>query len=123
MRDPLGPCGSERKRRAASHGKADNRKLVEVERIDDASEVAAEMSARVTAGVVRRIAMAVAALIVGDDRMAIGQFPPLVKPHPLAAGEPVYEDHGLAAASDAIGELDIADANAARGVGHAHRRR
>ena len=35
----------------------------------------------------------------------------------------VYEDHGLAAASDAIGELDIADANAARGVGHAHRRR
>src|SRR5262249_2084361 len=97
--------------------------LVEVERIDDTGEVAAEMSARVTAGVVRRIAIAVAALIVGDDRMAIGQFPPLVKPHPLAAGEPVYEDHGLTAAGAAIGQLDITDANAARGVGHAHRRR
>src|SRR5262252_8368462 len=121
MRDALRSCGGERKRGAASHGKADSRNLVEVERIDDTGEVAAEMSARVAAGVVRRIAMAVAALVIGDERVAIGQFPPLVKPHPLAAGEPVYEDHGLTAACDAIGELDIADANAARGIGHAHR--
>src|SRR5262249_53715136 len=123
MRAPSGPTSGERKRRAASQGKADNRNLVEAERIDDTGEVAGEMSARVTGGVVRGIAMAVTALVVGDDRMAIGQFPPLGKPHPLAAREPVYEDHGLTAACDAIGELDIADANAARGVGHAHRRR
>ena len=113
MRDPLRSCGGERKRRAASHGKADNRNLVEVERIDDASEVAAEMSARVMAGVVRRIAMAVAALIIGDDSMAIGQFPPLVKPHPLAAGEPVYEDHGRTATRDSVRKFDITDINAA----------
>src|SRR5262249_59393304 len=56
MRDPLGSRGGERKRGAASHGKADNRNLGEVERIDDTGEGAAEMSARVTAGVVRRIA-------------------------------------------------------------------
>src|SRR5262245_1276023 len=123
MRDPLRPSGGERKSRAASQGKADNRNLVEVERIDDAGEVAGEMSAGVTGGVIRGIAMAVAALVVGDDRMAIGQFPPLVQPHPLAACEPVYKDHGLTAACDATGELDIADANAARGVGRAHRRR
>src|SRR5262249_30377048 len=123
MRDPLGSRGGERKRGAASHGKADNRNLVEVERIDDTGEVAAEMSARVTAGGGPALPNAVSALIIGDDRMAIGQFPPLVKPHPLAAGEPVYEDHGLTAAGDAIGELDITDANAARRVGHAHRRR
>jgi hypothetical protein len=59
-------------------------------------------------------------LIIGDDRMAIGQFPPLVKPHPLAAGEPVYEDHGLTVTCDAVGELDISDVNAA--FNHAHRR-
>ena len=35
----------------------------------------------------------------------------------------VYEDHRLAAARDAIGELDISDANAPRGVGQAHRRK
>src|SRR5262249_43556323 len=79
MRDPLGPSGGERKSRAASQGKADNRDLVEAESIDDACEVAGEMSARVTGGVVRGIAMAVAALVVSDDRTAIGQFPPLVK--------------------------------------------
>src|SRR5262245_5517924 len=102
MRDPLGPSSGERKSRAASQRKADNRNLVEAERIDDAGEVAGEMSARVTGGVVRGIAMAVAALVVGDDRMAIGQFPPLVKPHPLAAREPVYEDHGRSTTADAV---------------------
>src|SRR5262249_13074423 len=112
MRDPLGPSSGERKSRAASQGKADNRNLVEAERIDDAGEVAGEMSARVTAGVVRGIAMAVAALVVGDDPMAIGQFPPLVKPHPLAACEPVYEDHGRASAGDAISQRNIADSDA-----------
>src|SRR5262249_35482471 len=106
MRDALRSCGGERKRGAASHGKADNRNLGESARIDDSGEVAAEMSARVAAGVVRRIAMAVAALVIGDDRVAIGQFPPLVKPHPLAAGEPVYEDHGLTAASDLVRKLN-----------------
>src|SRR5215510_15340336 len=123
MRDPIRSRRGERKSRTASHGEADNRNLVEVECIDDAGEVAGEMSARITGGVIGRIAVAVAALIVGGDRMAIGQFPSLVKPHPLAAREPMYEDHGLTAACDAISELDIADANATRGVGHAHQRR
>src|SRR5262245_64807267 len=85
MRDPIGSRRGERKSRTASHGEADNRNLVEVECIDDAGEVAGEMSARITGGVIGRIAVAVAALIVRDDRMAIGQFPSLVKPHPLAA--------------------------------------
>src|SRR5262249_48235952 len=67
MRDPIGSCRGERKSRTASHGKADNRNLFEVECIDDAGEVVSEMSARVTGGVIRRIAVAVAALIVGDD--------------------------------------------------------
>jgi hypothetical protein len=35
-----------------------------------------------------------------------------VKPHALAAREPV-QDHRLAAAADAVGKLDIAEANAA----------
>jgi hypothetical protein len=56
--------------------------------------------------------MAVAALVVGDDRVAIGQFPPLVKPHPLAAREPVYEDHRWATTGYAAGKLDITDLNA-----------
>jgi hypothetical protein len=51
------------------------------------------------------------------------KFAPLMKPHALAARESVHEDHRLAAARDAIGELDISDANAPRGVGQAHRRR
>ena len=72
MRDPLGSRGGERKSRAASHGKADDCNFVEVERIDHAGEVAGEMTGRVAAGVIGRIAMPVAALIVGDDGMAIG---------------------------------------------------
>jgi len=59
-------------------------------------------------------------LVVSDDRVAIGQLSPLVKPHPLSACQSMHEDHGLAAACDSVGKLDIADANAVRGVSHVH---
>jgi hypothetical protein len=66
--------------------------------------------------------LAVPALVVSDDRVAIGQSSPLVKPHPLSACQSVHEDHGLAAARDSVGKLDIADANAVRGISHTHLR-
>jgi hypothetical protein len=49
--------------------------------------------------------------------MAIGQFPPLVKPHALAAREPVHEDHRWTASRNAVRKLDVADTNAVSG-GH-----
>src|SRR5262249_30270724 len=85
MRDPIGFGRRKRKCRPPSHGKADHRDLIVLERIDDAGKVASEMGARITAGVIRSIAMTMATLVVGDDRVAIGQFSPLVKPHPLPA--------------------------------------
>jgi hypothetical protein len=66
--------------------------------------------------------LAVTALVVSDDRVAIGQSSPLVKPHPLSACQSVHEDYGLAAARDSVGKLDIADANAVRGISHTHLR-
>ena len=122
MGDPIRSCGRKRKCRASSHRKADHRNLVVVERIDDAREIAGEVAARISRGVIGRIALTVAALVVSDDRVAIRQFSPLVKPHALSARQPVHEDQRLAAAGDAVGKLDIAEANAAREVSDAHQR-
>ena len=66
--------------------------------------------------------MTMATLVVGDDGVTIGQFSPLVKPHPLPACESVHEDYRLALAGDAVGKLDIVEANAARGLSHGRRR-
>ena len=66
--------------------------------------------------------MAVAALVVSDDRVAIGQASPLVKPHPLSTCQSVHEDHGPPAPRDLVRKLDIADANAVAGFSHAHPR-
>jgi len=95
------------------------RDLLVTKRIDDAGEIAGKMRARITAGVIGGFALTVAALVVSEDRVATGQSSPLVKPHPLSACQSVHEDHGPAAARDAVGKLDIADANAARGISHA----
>src|SRR5947208_4512967 len=72
MRDPLRPCGCKRKCRASSQRKADNGNLVVREPIEDAGEVAREMSSGITAGIVRRVALPMATLVVGDDGVAIG---------------------------------------------------
>ena len=44
------------------------------------------------------VGQAVTALIVSDDAEALTQGADLVKPHALAAGEPVDENHRLARA-------------------------
>jgi hypothetical protein len=118
MRDPLGPGRRKRKCGPSSHGKAHERDLVVTERIDDAGEIAGKMRARITAGVIGGIALTMAALIVSDDGVAIGQLSPLVKPHPLSASQSVYEDYRPAAARNSVGKLDIADANAV--ITHPH---
>lgn len=122
MRNPLGLGRGKRKGRTSSQGKSDDRDLVVAERIDDAGEIAGKMRTRITAGVIGGFALTVAALVVSDDRVAIGQSSPLVKLHPLSACQSVHEDHGPAAPRDAVGKLDIADANAARGISHARPR-
>ena len=72
MRNPLGSGRRKRKCRTSSHGKADDRDLVVTKRIDDTGEIAGKMRARITAGVIGGIALTVATLVVGDDRVAIG---------------------------------------------------
>src|SRR5436190_1007107 len=119
MRNPLGPGRGKRKCRTSSQGKSDDRDLLVTKRIDDAGEIAGKMRARITAGVIGGFALTVAALVVSEDRVATGQSSSLVKPHTLSACQSVHEDHGPAAARAAVGKLDIADANAARGISHA----
>lgn len=112
--------GRERKCRPSAHRKADNRNLVAVKRIDNAREIAGEMGTRILRRVVGSIAMTMATLVVGDDGAAIHQSSPLVKPHALSAGEPMHKDDGLAPAGRAVSKLDVADANAVRGLSHAY---
>ena len=56
------------------------------------------MRRRVVLRIGRRVGQAVAALIVSDDAETLTQDANLVKPHALAAGEAMDEDHRLARA-------------------------
>ena len=56
------------------------------------------MRRRIVLPVGRHVGHAVAALIVSDDAETLAQGADLVKPHALAAGEAMDEDHRLARA-------------------------
>jgi hypothetical protein len=56
------------------------------------------MQRRIVLRIGRYVGQAMAALVISDDTEALAQGARLVKPHPLAAGETVDEDHRLARA-------------------------
>jgi hypothetical protein len=50
--------------------------------------------------------------------MPVGEFPALVQPHPLPAGEAVQQNHGRAAAADPVRHVDITDPDTDWGYAH-----
>src|SRR5262249_32441021 len=84
--------------RATAQREAHDRGPSDAKRLKEARTIANQVRRRIALRVGRRIGQSVAALIVSDDAETLAQGADLMKPHALAAGEAMNEDHRLARA-------------------------
>jgi hypothetical protein len=84
--------------------------MIEARAMPSASRrISNQVRRRIVLRIGRRVGQAVAALIVNDDAETLAQGADLVKPHALAAGEAVDEDHWLARADIVERNTEIAN--------------
>jgi hypothetical protein len=108
-RHPLRLAGGQRQGRTAAQREADDRRLLYVEGVEHADEIARQMRGGIFRGELRRVGLAMTAQIVSDDAEAPPQRPDLVEPHAPAAGETVQQHHRRAVPGIADGNGEIAD--------------